>query len=360
MRFVTGVLIGSALAAGVTLVAQAPAGQAPEDHVALARTAAGTAYQNLFTFLCTAPGQRGAPPQGVAPQGLQGGAGRGNVATGGAPPAAPVPGAAPAAGAPPAGAPRGGGRGTPDRSTWYVEPVKVFDNLYFVGQSEYSAWAVKTSDGIILIDTLFDYSVEEEVINGLTKLGLDPATIKYAVVTHPHPDHHGGAKLLQERYKTRVLMSAVDWDVIDRLTGAKPTRDMVVTDGQRLTLGDTSVTLYITPGHTPGTISVLLPVRDNGVSHLAALWGGTGLNADRASLEQYIASARRFRGIAQKAGADIMLSNHTDWDGTKVYLPQLSTRKSGTPHPYVTGGDAVRAFLTVAEECATARVLRLN
>ena len=228
-----------------------------------------------------------------------------------------------------------------------------------------------TSDGIILIDTLFDYSVEEEVVNGLTKLGLDPATIKYAVVTHPHPDHHGGAKFLQDRYKTRVLMSAADWDVIDRLTGTKPARDMVATDGQQLTLGDTTVTLYVTPGHTPGTLSVLLPVRDSdGTRHVAALWGGTGLNADRESLEQYIRSAKRFGDIVQKAGADIILSNHTDWDQSKVNLPRLATRAPGgrglsapadrAPNPYVVGTAPARRFLTVAEECATARVMRLN
>ena len=124
--------------------AVASAGQTPDEHVALARSAAGDTYQNLFNFLCTVPGARGGAPR--------------------------------AGGAPGGAAPAGGGRGpaTPERSTWYAEPVKVFDNLYFVGQSEYSAWAVTTSDGIILIDTLFDYSVEEEVANGLTKLGLDP------------------------------------------------------------------------------------------------------------------------------------------------------------------------------------------
>jgi metallo-beta-lactamase class B len=238
--------------------------------------------------------------------------------------------------------------------------VKVFDNLYFVGQSEYSAWAVTTSDGIILIDTLFDYSVEEEVAGGLKKLGLDPATIKYAVVTHPHPDHHGGAKFLQDRYRTRIVMSAPDWDVIDKLAGTKPARDMVATDGQTLTLGDTKLTLYITPGHTPGTLSVLIPVRDRGTPHLAALWGGTGLNADRDSLEKYIASARRFDDVVQKAGADIILSNHTDWDGSKISLPQLKTRAPGSPNPYVVGNDAARRYLKVAEECATARVMRLN
>jgi metallo-beta-lactamase class B len=238
--------------------------------------------------------------------------------------------------------------------------VKVFDNLYFVGQSEYSAWAITTSEGIILIDTLFDYSVEDEVVGGLKKLGLDPASIRYAVVTHPHPDHHGGAKLLQDRYHTRIVMSAADWDVIDRLGGTKPARDVVATDGQQLTLGDTTVTLYLTPGHTPGTLSAVIPVRDSSTRHVAALWGGTGLNADRASLEQYVQSAQRFQQVAQKAGADIILSNHTDWDGSKVYLARLTKRVPGTANPYVVGNAAVQNYLKVAEECATARLLRLN
>jgi len=288
-------------------------------HVALARTAAGDAYRNLFDFLCTVPAARfvGPPARGRAP-------------------------------------------GPPERSSWYAEPVKVFDNLYFVGQSEYSAWALTTSEGIILFDTLFDYSVEEEVAGWLAKLGLDPAAVRYAVVSHPHPDHHGGAKFLQDRYHARIVMSAPDWDVIDRLSGTKPARDMVATDGQTLTLGDTTVTLYVTPGHTPGTLSALIPVRDGGVRHLAALWGGTGLNADRESLEAYIQSARRFDSIVRQAGADIILSNHTDWDGSKINLPQLAKRAPASRNPYIVGNEAARKYLKVAEECATARVMRLN
>ena len=352
MRIVIGSLVSVSLLSAAALAAQtagdtrlradASAGQAPDAHVAIARTAAGDAYQNLFNFLCAVPAPRGG---GSSTQAAAGGR---------------------RAGGPAGGAPRGGGSGRggrgamPERSTWYADPVKVFDNLYFVGQSEYSAWAVTTSDGIILIDTLFDYSVEEEVAGGLKKLGLDPATIRYAVVTHPHPDHHGGARFLQDRYGTRVVMSAADWDVIDRLGGTKPSRDIVASDGQRLTLGDTTLTLYITPGHTPGTLSVLIPVRDNGRPHLAALWGGTGLNADRESLQSYIRSAQRFDGIASAAGADIILSNHTDWDGSKQHLPQLAKRAPGSSNPYVVGPAFVRRYLDVAEECATARLLRLN
>lgn len=120
------------------------------------------------------------------------------------------------------------------------------------------------------------------------------------------------------------------------------------------------MTLYITPGHTPGTLSAIIPVRDGARRHTAALWGGTGLNADQNSLEAYIRSAQRFDDIVQKAGADIILSNHTDWDGSKVNLPRLATRASGTPNPYVVGTQAVRKYLEVAKECATARLLRLK
>jgi metallo-beta-lactamase class B len=330
---ISPVLVMTVALMSPVVLARQNAGDTPEAHVALAKTAAGDTYQNLFNFLCAVPTPRGGEPG-------SGGPGRGGRRGGGPPP------------------------GPPDRSTWYAEPVKVFDNLYFVGQSEYSAWAVTTTDGIILIDTLFDYSVEEEVAGGLKKLGLDPATIRLAVVTHPHPDHHGGAKFLQDRYQTRIVMSAADWDVIDRLGGTKPARDgvlsSVATDGQALTLGDTTVRLHLTPGHTPGTLSVVIPVRDGSRRHTVALWGGTGLNADRESLEQYIKSAQRFDGIAQQAGADIILSNHTDWDGSKVYLPRIATRAPGSSHPYVVGPAAVRRYLDVAKECATARLMRLN
>ena len=142
----------------------------------------------------------------------------------------------------------------PPRAQWHVEPMKVFDNLYYLGQSEYTAWAITTSAGIIVTDPLFDYSVEDEVVNGLTKLGLDPREIKYILVSHGHRDHVGGARLLQERYGARVIMSAADWDLVlgNQQPYPKPKRDMVAVDGQQLTLGDTSITMLSHPGSYAG------------------------------------------------------------------------------------------------------------
>jgi len=164
-------------------------------------------------------------------------------------------------------------------------------------------------------------------------------------------------------------LSAADWELLERNTGAwpKPKRDMIATDGQRLTLGDTTLTLYLTPGHTPGTISTLIPVKDGGRPHLAAEWGGTGFNftitpdkPQKFWFETYINSAERFRDIVAKAGADVLIANHTNLDGSKAKLPALAQRKPGDPHPYVIGNESVQRYLTVANECAKAGLLRLK
>src|SRR5262245_55348840 len=312
--------MGLLLATSMLAAQNAP--DTPDAHVAAAKVAAWVGYQYPFNFVCAAPAQRGGAGRG------QGGGGRGAQAT-------------------------------PDRSTWHAEPVKVFDNLYWFGQTEYSVWALTTSDGIIVFDAIFDYSIEDEVDAGMKKIGLDPTKIKYAVVSHSHPDHFGGAKFLQDKYGTHVYMSAEDWDVLDRLNGSKPTRDLVAADGQKFTLGDATVTMYFTPGHTPGTISSVFQVKDNGKTHTVALWGGMGLNNDSASLNQYIASNKKFQEVAKQAGADIILSNHTDWDRSKINLPILEKRAPGSPNPFVTNNASVLRYLKVAEECATAKVMRI-
>jgi metallo-beta-lactamase class B len=249
-------------------------------------------------------------------------------------------------------------RADPPRDQWHREPVKVFDNLYFVGTQIHGAWAVTTSQGIIVIDALYNYAVEDEVAGGLRRLGLDPRQIKYVVVSHGHGDHHGGAKFLQDQFGAHIIMSAADWDLVERDTrNPKPRRDMVATDGQKLTLGDTTLTMYITPGHTPGTISTLVPVKDAGKAHLAAEWGGTAFSS-ATPIEQiraYITSAARFRDLA--ATADVLITNHTEFDGALAKLAAEEKRKPGEANPYVVGSDTVKRYLTVAEECAKAELV---
>jgi metallo-beta-lactamase class B len=102
-------------------------------------------------------------------------------------------------------------------------------------------------------------------------------------------------------------------------------------------------------------------VRDGDRRHVVAEWGGTLFNFGpiRPRLVAYANSAARFRDIAAKAGADVILSNHTVYDGSKTKLPAVRARQPGQPHPYVVGADVVQRYLTTVGECARAAVAGL-
>src|SRR5438552_3066633 len=202
--------IGAALAVAATLsIADASAQPANtiDSHLAAAKAAAGFDFAGTLARICIAP--QTAPGRDVAP--------------------------GPA----------------PDRATWATEPAKVFDNLYFVGTKFHSSWALTGSDGIILIDTLYEYASEDAIVGGLKKLGLDPTKVKYVIVSHAHGDHVGGAKLMQDKFDSRLVLGGPDWEMIEKSVNqyphGKPKRDIVGTDGQKITLGDTTVTLVPTP-----------------------------------------------------------------------------------------------------------------
>jgi metallo-beta-lactamase class B len=239
----------------------------------------------------------------------------------------------------------------PARDTWFIEPAKVFDNLYFVGSKIQNSWALTSSEGIILIDTLFTYNSEEEIVGGLKKLGLDPAKVKYVIISHAHSDHVGGAKLMQDRYGSRIVMGGPDWDSIEKSVngypGGKPKRDIVAEDGQKITLGDTAVTLIATPGHTPGTLSMIFTVKDNGKPLTVAYSGGTAFN---------------FPSTAANAAANatIFMSNHSEFDAATTKIKMLASREPGEPHPFVVGKEAVARYFVVTGECAQAERIRLT
>jgi len=253
----------------------------------------------------------------------------------------------------------------PARDTWFAEPAKVFDNLYFVGSKIHSSWALTTSQGIILIDTLFTYNSEEEIVGGLKKLGLDPAKVKYVIISHAHADHVGGAKLMQDRYGSHIVMGGPDWDSIERSVNGypqgKPKRDIVADDGQRITLGDTAVTIVATPGHTPGTLSMLFTVKDGGKPITVAYSGGTAFNFPFSvpNFDTYIRSQDKMAAAALAANATILMSNHTEFDSAFTKIRLLASRKPGEPHPFELGTEAVGRYFTVTRECAEAARLKL-
>ncbi len=258
----------------------------------------------------------------------------------------------------------------PPRDTWFAEPAKVFDNLYFVGGKLHSSWALTTRDGIMLFDTIFPYNSEELILGGMRKLGLDPKDIKYVFISHAHADHIGGAEMLQQRYGAKVVMSDPDWSLVEkypnRYKTMAPKRDVVAKDGQRITLGDTTVTTWFTPGHTPGTLSYTFQVRDNGRPVSVAYSGGTAFNFNNRTpdpgirnFQTYIDSQKHMAAQAAAAKATVIISNHSEFDNAVNKNRMLAGRGNG-PHPYEVGADSVQRYFLTMQGCARAAQLRLE
>ena len=258
----------------------------------------------------------------------------------------------------------------PARDTWYADPAKVFDNLYFVGGKLHSSWALTTSEGIILLDTIFPYNSEELIVGGMKRLGLNPRDIKYVLISHAHADHIGGAELLQARFGARIVMGAPDWRLVEtypnRYKTMAPKRDIVATDGMKITLGDTTVTLWDTPGHTPGTLSFTFPVRDNGRPVNVAYSGGTAFNFVNntpdpgiQNFQTYIRSQQHIAAQAAATAATVILSNHSEFDNAVNKNRMIAGRGDG-PHPYEIGADWVQRYFQVMQHCARAAQLRLE
>jgi metallo-beta-lactamase class B len=243
-------------------------------------------------------------------------------------------------------------------------PGRAFDNLIFAGSRWVSSWAITTSEGLILVDAMDNHADAERVPDaGLRKLGLDPATIKLMVVTHGHADHYGGAGFFAARYGSRVVCSEIDWTMMETgleydrpELGRPPRRDIAVHDGSQIRLGDTTLEVLLTPGHTMGTITLLFDVREGGRTHRAMMWGGTAFNFGRqpnriARLQAYIDATVRAKDVAARQGVSVFLSNHTGYDEA---VDKLARSAPGQANPFVIGQQATQRALTVMEECARA------
>lgn len=230
-------------------------------------------------------------------------------------------------------------RGSQSKNVEYqkIPPIKVFDNLYYVGPGFVSVWLIPTTDGLILVDTAQEPYVDF-VVDNIRKAGFEPRNIKYILITHGHLDHFGGASKIQALSGARVAALEEDWTMIEQGQGAK--RDLVIKEGDTVTLGKTSLKVYKLPGHTPGSASFALTVYDNGTPHKAFIFGGPGQRNGVEGGTQFLSSIERL----EREFADIDVPVHVhSWLTTYPYpgdavfdrAQRLARRKPGDPHPFV-------------------------
>jgi len=252
-----------------------------------------------------------------------------------------------------------------------IEPTKIFDNVYVIGNSGTAVYVVQTSAGLLMIDSLGANQVDTQLLPGFQKLGLDPAQVKIIIAGHGHADHVGGSRYMQDTFGSKVYISAADWNVIENPPAGRggqapppqvwPKHDQVITEGQPVVLGDLKVIPVAIPGHTPGSMGFIFPVKDNGRTHVAALFGGTvltpGIISDE-GLQTYLKSVAHFKEETRKARVDVEIQNHPLMDPIQTKLDTVRARTKNDPNPFVVGQANYQKFVDVMALCTQVNIAR--
>ncbi|SEJ74078.1 metallo-beta-lactamase class B [Sphingobium sp. AP50] len=238
------------------------------------------------------------------------------------------------------------------------EPArKLFDNLYFIGSGQDSVWAIDTPDGIILLDAMSNSKdVDTYVLPGLKAVGLDPARLKMLIISHGHADHFGGAQYLKDRFGVRIIMSAIDWDFSQTQKlrpnqSPPPARDLTVSDGETIRFGGVALKTFISPGHTPGSLSMLIPVTDQGKPR--TLLYVSGVSNKNLSPELHAAfdqSYARLIDIAARTKVDGYIAPHASFDDA-IYKMEWMRANPIAPNPFLNGTAETLLFLKEVREC---------
>ena len=253
-----------------------------------------------------------------------------------------------------------------------IEPTKIFDNVYVIGNRGTVAYVISTSSGLLMIDSLSPDQTETQLLPGFQRLRLDPAQVKAIVMGHGHADHFGGSAYFQEHYGSKVYIAAADWDLLEHPPVGQgkgkqgpppplPKHDQVIMEGQPILLGDFKLMPVAIPGHTPGSMGFIFPVKDNGKTYMAAMYGGTiltpGIISDE-GLQTYAKSVAHFKDETKKARVEVELQNHPLMDPIQTKLDNLKNRKKGEPNPFVVGQANYQRFVDVMAGCTAVNIAR--
>lgn len=248
-----------------------------------------------------------------------------------------------------------------------MKPTKLFDNLGCIGGIGTVMFVLETGDGLYLIDALLPGKAFEKIYeDGMKELGYDPRDVKALYVSHGHFDHYGIADYLVEKYGIPVYMSRTDYDFSfgDCDSRGRPDWKMniipqFIDEDCVVDLGGEKVQIVYTPGHTPGGLSFIIPVYDDGRKMHAALWGGTSLPADDKLKLAYRESLDRFKVYTDACEADAELCGHPFMDTGLERMAVLHNRVLGVPNPFAIGREAYLRYAQMLYDMADAAIAKL-
>jgi metallo-beta-lactamase class B len=153
---------------------------------------------------------------------------------------------------------------------------KLIGNIHWVGTYDLSTYLITTPEGHILINTGVG-DTAQKIKAGVEQLGFKMSDVRMLTATHGHYDHVAGMAELKKMTNAALVISAPDKELLEsggkadfRWGDAPEARfepvkvDRTVRDGETITLGGTTLTAHLHPGHTKGATSFTTDVRENG------------------------------------------------------------------------------------------------
>ena len=200
-------------------------------------------------------------------------------------------------------------RELPPKSERIIEPFRMFGNVYFVGTYAESSHVIDTGEGLIMIDTGSTTNLAV-ILAGLEKLGFAPADVKYIINSHWHHDHTEATRAMVELSGAKTLIGREDFEKAKRFFDA----DILISEGDTLTLGNITINFIETPGHTKGTISFFFNVEENGIVVRAGMFGGAGVNTLHQGKFDYEGCREDYRNSVNRLlgeKVELFLGNHS-------------------------------------------------
>lgn len=220
-------------------------------------------------------------------------------------------------------------------------PHKVMDNVYYVGTTMLSSYLITTPEGHILMNSNYEASVPV-IQASVEELGFDFKDIKILISGHAHPDHIEGDALVKELTGAEVVVGSLEVPAVKAFkhpAGKVLPIDRVVEDGDTVTLGGTTLTAHVLPGHTKGCLAWSLDLEEDGVTYHAfvecSLNGGFLQYVNNADYPNIVEDMRSSYKKAREFPVDVFLSSHTVFYGLDEKYAKLMERKEGDPNPFV-------------------------
>jgi metallo-beta-lactamase class B len=219
-----------------------------------------------------------------------------------------------------------------------VPPFRIMDNLYYVGTKELSSFLFVTPQGDILMNS--DYESSVPVIKAsVEKLGFKFSDIKILIAGHAHPDHVEGDAIIKELTGAQVVVGRVDAEKTRefRPGGKEHPIDRLVDEGETVSLGGTTLTAHVMPGHTRGCLAWNTTLKENGKSYYTFI--ECSLNGQFLQvLDNYPGMIDDFRATFKKARTfpvEVFLSSHASFFNLAEKYEKLQKRGASDPNPFV-------------------------